>query len=395
MNTNRDLQYIDNIYAPSYEHERKTNYFKNTTLAVAMMTSFFISLILSPIAFFIRSQLDIDSYLWNNYSFIMPVFWTILIVPGLFGLMNHLTTMLRSYKIENHKITVAMIDYRYDLDSKKSQAVSAGLLGAQAASLIALNVTAFRFFDSIETIRSARVGISHNTNLDFVKTFFDDDDVYIKRKTYNNPVFIKETKTHLVYKCDEKTVKIPKVYPGLGNKNDKKVPKISERIVTKTLVILLILLCLEVTEATVSSQIYADRVESASTNSKELIEGYSKFGYSNLEEQGSRYTVFRKKVGKKRSNADYYFDSYGNISSVEADLYYSKGYKDTVEEIKFLVSTLPAKFNENELEDFYQKVSENISGKQNYLKLTSTDGDFILVLSPDGDKDYRVYFRKD
>ena len=277
------------------------------------------------------------------------------------GILDFINTLFYSYKIEENKIIKGRI-VNVDKINGSSLMVDAAAtlhmlknIGDSSKVLSGSNLMNFN-----KIIRL----IELNLKQEFVETFFDSD-VY-KRKVYDNPILVKETKYSLVYRCDKnKKLVIPKIYEGMDIKNIKSTEKsLILRIIEKSLVVFIIFFALSIIDLTIgikNNSKYLSNINSTCSNIQENLNG---FGY-NLTDKCN----FKKVISKDRtSTVNYRIDKNGKIEKVSIELYYDySNYSD--EELRYIINSLNTNFTNEEIDGFINRVNSCVNNVCLYGKI--------------------------
>ncbi len=380
------------VYSPSFEHEKKTRYFGLSAWAIGAMIAFFINALL----FFFFYSFFIEKYnligiLKNDVVFNL-LLSLVLLLPGIIAVAKIRATMMISYRIKAGRIIKGSIRRNANFERKRKELDSRGLLSAKLASAF---LNGGSTFSKISRVNRA---VIHNLDAVFASEYFDDDEVY-KKRIYNNPKFVKETRKYLIYKTDTKKIKIPKIYPELGRGEYRVHGGIMKRAFRRALIVLLVVNFIFITDLTFNSDMYSDRFEIASSENRALIEGFSKFSYHEYESSDHMRLSFSKTLENGRiSIIDYYRGIDVRIEKVDAGMVFEVGDKSAFEEVKFFVKTIPYRFDEKEIKSFYSKLQESMSGSRSTFRIfTSGDSEnkYRLDIFPYANNLYEVYFKKD
>ena len=194
--------------------------------------------------------------------------------------------------------------------------------------------------------------ITLNTNQEFVYQHFDSN-VY-KKKIYNNPRLLKETKYSLVYICEgNKKLIIPKVYEGMNIKiiSDRESSFIG-RILLRSLIVFAVFFIFSMIDLFIGINNNPTYVSNINNTCETIQTNLSNYGYSK-----NNYCNFEKKVSSdKTSTIKYTIDKYGNITNISMDLYFNtSSYNEN--ELKYIISTLNTNLSNNEINNFIDNVT--------------------------------------
>ena len=229
----------NNIFSPSFKFERKTKALNISLWGFVGLISMFSTFLFAIVPYlFLSYFFDIASaFILDNLAVIMGISTMIFALIFGIGLYKFLNTLLCSYKFEDNKIIkgkiispdkVNGIDLAFDTIMTTYMAKNITNSKAVVAGNAAINM------NSIINL------IKLNTNQEFVDKFFDTD-IY-KKKIYNNPRLLKETKYSLVYICEgNKKLVIPKLYEGMNiTINNGSESSLLSRILVRSLIVLCI-----------------------------------------------------------------------------------------------------------------------------------------------------------
>lgn len=367
--SNYDLNY-DSMYRekspvliPSFKFEKKTGAFNRYLLPfVAFISMFTVSVFIGGfvVAFF-SSFLNLPVLHSLGYIFV-PIAAFVFSI----GLqIRFLQLLLTAYKIEGNRIICARIVRGRKADGLRGKIpdmVVAVLIGPQLRGWIRL--------------------VRLNLRPGFAEQYFDTE-LYAK-KEYLNPRLMKETKHEIVYLCENnKTLRIPKIYEGLCRTEGKERKSFGVRIVLVSILVFLAALAIAVTDLAISRNKTVNEYEPKIEETKEEMQTeLADYGYEQ-ERSSVTSSTFRKKVGDRYSEVRYTYDKNGKIKKVDVQLYFKADSVGYEEEIRAVVATMNAGFDEKELDEFIEAVGKILGGEYAHYRLKSEK--CILTLGTSGE----------
>lgn len=367
----------NNIFSPSFKFERKTKALNISLWGFVGLISMFSTFLLAIYPYlFLNYFFDIVStFISDNLTVIMVIPTMIFALIFGIGFYNFFNTLLYSYKFEDNKIIKGKIispEKVKDTDLAFDTIITTYM----AKNITNPNVVAAG--NAAKNINSIINLIKLNTNQEFVDKFFDTD-IY-KKKTYNNPRLLKETKYSLVYICeDNKKLVIPKLYEGMNiTKTNGNESSLLSRVLVRSLIVLCIFILFLMIDLFIGIG-NNDEYKSNINDTCEIIQtNLNSYGYSI-----TRNCNFKKVVSSSRtSTIEYRIDKNGTITNVNLELYYdTSSYSDN--ELRYIISTLNTDFSNNEINNFIEQVNSCVNGNCSYGKLKSlrigTSGGFINI----------------
>lgn len=367
----------NNIFFPSFKLEKKTKALNIPLWGFVGLISMFSTFLFAEVPYLcLCSIFDIESaFVLDNLSVILCAFTILFALIFGVGLYKFLNTLLYSYKFENNQIIkgkiinpekVKGIDLAFDTIMTTHMAKNIANSKSAVAGNAAINM------NSIITL------IKLNTNQEFVNKFFDTD-IY-KKKIYNNPKLLKETKYNLVYICEgNKKLVIPKLYEGMNiSQSNSGEKSLLSRVLVRSLIVLCVFFLFSMIDLFIGIG-NNDEYKSNINNTCEMIQ-------SNLNDYGysiTRNCNFEKKVSSDRtSTIEYKIDKNGNITKVSLDLFYDvSSYSSN--ELRYIISTLLADFSNDETNDFVDQVNSCVNGNCKFGTLGSlrigSSGGFVNI----------------
>ncbi len=373
MNNNNN----NNIFAPSFKLEKKTKALNTSLWGFVGLISLFSTLFLIEIPYlFLSSFFNIVSaFLLDNLVLTLTIPMVIFAFIFGIGLFKFLNTLLISYKFDENKIIKGRI-----INPKKVKDINLVFDTLVTTSMVQ-NITNSNIFVAGNTARSMNNLlnlIKFNINQDFVHQFFDTD-IY-KKKIYNNPKLLKETKYNVVYICDEnKKLVIPKLYEGMTiKKYNGKESSIFSRVLMRSLIVLGVFFIFAMIDLCIGINNNSEYMSNINNTCEVIQNNLSDYGYSK-----AKVCNFEKKVSNNRtSTIKYNINKHGNIENVDLELYYdSSSYSD--QELQYILSTLHTDFSNNEINDFIKQVNSCVNGDCSYGKLKTlrigSSGGFVNI----------------
>lgn len=313
---------------------------------------------------FLSSFFDIASaFILDNLVVVASISTMIFALIFGIGLYKFLNTLLYSYKFEDNKIIkgkiispdkVKGINLAFDTIMTTYMAKNITNSKAVVAGNAAINMNGI-----INLIKL-------NTNQEFVDNFFDTD-IY-KKKIYNNPRLLKETKYSLVYICEgNKKLVIPKLYEGMNiTINNSSESSLLSRILVRSLIVICIFFLFTMIDLFIGIGNNDEYKSNINDTCKVIQTNLNDYGYSM-----TRNCNFEKLVSNSRtSTIKYSIDKNGNITKVSLELYYdTSSYSDN--ELKYIISTLNTDFSNNEINNFIELVNSCVNGNCSYGTLKS------------------------
>lgn len=366
-----------NVFPPSLKFERKTKALNKTLWGfVGLISMFTVELFVIIFHLMLCSILNVESTFISDNS-ILTASIPVVIFSIIFGIgfYKFLNMLLHSYKFEDNKIIKGRIinsdkvkgtDLAFDTAMTVYMAKNIG----DSKKVVAGNATI--------NLNSIIRLIELNTNGEFVNRFFDTD-IY-RKKIYNNPRLLKESKYSLVYICDDnKKLVIPKLYKGINVKISSSDEKsLTSRILLRSLIVFVLCFLFSMIDLFIginNNYKYVSNINNTCSNLKANLNDY---GY-NL----TRNCKFEKIISDNRtSSIEYRIDKNGNITKVNLELYYDfSSYSDN--ELKYIISTLNTDFSNSEINDFIERVSSCVNGNCSYGKIKSGKN-ILRIDSSDG-----------
>ncbi len=364
------------IFCPSFEVERKTKALnKYVSPFVAVISMFTVGCGILAFYTFMTSFLGLVTYNFFVYIFVPVAMFVILVYK-----MIQMELALRdSYKFEDGKIIrgrIQLIRNTSDLDN----IIDSALVIDALKNIGDYNVVSRNF--SIINIKIIINSIKLNMDKEFTEKFFDTE-LYDK-KEYNNPKLIGENQKSLIYMCDnnEKLV-IPKIYNGMCDIKGGNEISFGARVIVGAIIVFIIAFVISIIDLSVRYVQNPQYVSNINVSKDRLKDNYLNFGYvaDNFNEEVCTY-IKENTDQFKTSEVKYYFDKNGNVEDVDIQLYYEENSKNVEEELRYIISTLDAKFNSSAIDNFVNIVNDNLNGNQRYGKLVSNK--YSLSISRSG-----------
>lgn len=364
------------FFSPSFKLERKTRALNPALWGfVGLISLFSVGGFVWIFHLMICSILDVEStFISDSFLFEGFIIIVFALMAGI-GLYKFINYLLHSYKFEDNKIIKGRI-----IKPKKIKGIDLALDTALTTNMIK-NITNSKkvyYGNTVMNINNILTLIKLNTNQQFVNEFFDTD-IY-KKKIYNNPQLLKETKYTLIYICEgNKKLVIPKIYEGMNIKIDsnRESPLIS-RIFKKSLIVFSIFFLFSMLDLFIGINNNSKYISNINNTCKTIQTNLNNYGYSM-----TRDCNFEKKVSDYRySIIKYNIDKQGNIVDVDLDLFYDlSSYSDS--ELKYIISTLNTTFSEYEINHFIEQVNSCINGNCSYGKI-EYNNDALTIGSSNG-----------
>lgn len=352
----------NNIFSPSFKFEKKT---KALNIAlwgfVGLISMFSVGLLIFAFHLMLCSILNIEStFISDNFLFeaFVIIFFSLMFGLGLYKFQN---SLLHSYKFENNKIIKGRIintskikDDNLILDTIATNYMVKNINNSKAvvSSNAAINI--YNIAKLIEL----------NTNQEFVNKFFDTS-IY-KKKTYNNPQLLKETKYSLIYICDNnKKLVIPKLYENMDIKvNGGNESSLLSRILVRSLIVFLIFFLFSMIDLFIGIHNNPKYMSNINNTCETIQANLNNYGYSI-----TKNCNFEKVISNsKTSTIKYDIDKKGNITNVSLELYYDfSSYNDN--ELRYIISTMNTDFSNNQINNFINQVRACINGECTYGKI--------------------------
>ncbi len=364
----------NNIYSPSFNHEAKTKFFEYDYWGISFLIGTVITFLIMTfiVLFGIISKIGLVSILFSNP--VLSVFLTATpVILGAVCLGRILGLMLISYRIDNHQIVKAILK--------------------RDANFAKLDFSETDYSASITGQFVKSSALNYNVIPEFTEKYFDDDSIYNKQ-VYHNPVFLRETNRHLIYQTDEKKIKIPKLYDGLGETRYAGNETTKSRIVKKVIIFCLIAVLINFVDLTVGTYLNNEANEVARVEGKAIVQQFFDYGYT-ANKGDVCYRLVKDWPFDRSSEIEMTWGRDGHLESVAAELYFPYGEESAVAELKAFVAAIPQSFNQADKDEFYSQFEAKIKGDDNYYKIRTQDGNYILVLIPESKTYFRVYFRAD
>ena len=379
---------MKNIFFPSFELERKTQCLTKTLWGFATLISVFtIFLIAFPIYLLLYNILDlVNGFLFNNMVVIIIAIIITIIILTIFKLYMFLDMVLSSYKFENNQIVKGNILHNQsDFEKFKADYLSEGYIETSNLLYRGMTLLSLRYLSLFSTLQIRGIskiitGILLNINGDFVNKYFDTD-VY-KKKCYDNPRLIKETKKVFIYMCDNnKVVRIPKIYDGMGVKiNSPDGPSILARVIFMSVIIFLAFVLFAVGDLTVNYNNNSQYISDIANIYSELETNLSYYGYSSNKINETCWE-FRKNVLNDRiSTLKYQFDKKGDIKNVDIEILFNATTNINME-LEFIIRSAYSDLSDYEVDEFIADVNSCVNSNCAQIKLNLRDDIFVLGTS--------------
>lgn len=355
------------IFIPSFKFERKTRAFNIVLWGFVALISMFTIGGIFCFHLMVCSIADIVStFISDNMNIFTLLIFILAIIFGIF-LFKFQNALLHSYKFQNNQIIKGKI-LNPDKVSNVNLAVNAATTKYMVKNIG--NPKNVMTANTISNMSNILELISLNTKFEFVEQYFDTE--LYRKKIYNNPRLLKETKYSLVYICDNnKKLKIPKVYEGMNVTFDnKKSTSLVGRILVRSLVVFLIFSLLSIGDLVIGYNNNSHYISSISEVYSNIEYNLSSYGYS-VKKINEKCYEFEKIVSNDRtSRLKYIFDKNGNIIDVNIDLYFYTS--DNIEpELEFIIKSLNDNFTDYEINSFISEIISCINNSCSYSKLIS------------------------
>lgn len=366
------------LFFPSVKFERRTKAFnKYIWCFVSLISMFTVNLLVfAMLHTFMCSFLNlVSTFIQDNITFIF--FIPIIIFIGLsYQILQLLMNLMTSYKFEDGKIIKGRIQKAGNvkgLDLVIDTALLTNMINNinNSSSIVASN--------AISNLNKIANLISLNGNPKFVEKYFDTE--LYKKKIYENPKLVKTTKYSLIYECDNnKKLVIPKIYEGMYDIESQKESSFISRILKRSVIVFFIALIIAIVDLSAGYNINNEYVSNISNVKNTIEQEFNYYGYTSKKINEKLYR-FTKKLGNgaRTSEVSYYFDKNGNVKAVDIQLYYNSTSKNIENELRYIISTINADFDENEVNEFIDLVKENLAGNYEYGNLKSEN--YKLTLS--------------
>ena len=155
------------------------------------------------------------------------------------------------------------------------------------------------------------------------------------------------------------------------------------RVIVGAIIVFIIAFVISIIDLSVRYVQNPQYVSNINVSKDRLKDNYLNFGYvaDNFNEEVCTY-IKENTDQFKTSEVKYYFDKNGNVEDVDIQLYYEENSKNVEEELRYIISTLDAKFNSSAIDNFVNIVNDNLNGNQRYGKLVSNK--YSLSISRSG-----------
>lgn len=390
------MEQKNNIFIPSLNEEKKTGAFNNICWSFACLISMFVIVVLvyAP-HLFLCSQLGITGTVISECHWLLAYVELIFALVFGVGLYFFLRNLMFSYKIEQNKITRGRI-----INAGQTKGMDPVLSAALASYMLknAGNVDKVRNASTVINLHNIFQLISLNMNEAFVADFFDTE--FYRKKEFENPRLVKDTKHALVYIDDNgKKIKIPKLYVnGIGSlsSSDADVTHDNEertsvksrsflsRILLRALIILLVSCAVSFADLALGYMDNPKSLADIDETFSQLETALSSLGYR-TEQINERCYRFTKDVTNgetdRTSDIKYYFDRHGNITDVQMEVYFSSS-SDAEAELPFIINSIGSGFTERQITAFINDVKACIAGEAVFSRITS--GDNVLRIGTSG-----------
>ena len=347
------------IYNPSFDYEKKTKALNIEVWGfVSLISMFTICFICCVLHAMFSGVLDIEYTFLYHYSIIIELA-LVLIFATIFGvgLTSFLNKLLYSYKLEGKKIIKGKIiaTTRTSGDPISGVVTAVGLLVNNNPALT---------MSSGRNLRHIINLIKSNLDSTFVNDNFDSE-CYAK-KEYTNIKLIKETKSKLIYRCDNKRrLVIPKIYEGLGSKSNDRNSSFISRIIKRSLVLFVIGIVVVIIDLSIGIKNNPHYKNNIDTSCLRISDNISKYGYKQNNNCG-----FEKKVSNLfNSKLKYNIDRQGNLIRSDIELYYDSNNYDE-EELRDIIELSASNYSREELNQFVEKVTSCVYNKCEYGNYT-------------------------
>lgn len=363
-----------NIFFPSFKFEKKTKAFNKSIWGfVGLISLFSVGGACTIIHLMLCSIFDIEStFISDNlvcFVGLIVIFFALMFGIGIYNFFN---SLLHSYKIEDKKIIKGRIIS--DADIQNNNLIFDAAVTTHMVSNIT-NSNAVVAGNAAKNVSNILSLINLNTNPEFVYNNFDSN-VY-KKKIYNNPQLLKETKYSLVYVCEgNKKLVIPKLYEGMNIKRINNESSLMARILIRSLIVFGIFLTFSIIDLSIGINNNPKYISNINNTCEAIQINLSNYGYSKEID-----CYFKKRVSSdKTSTIAYNIDKYGNITNVSIDLYYNS-YSYSEDELKYIISTLNKDYSNNKINSFIERVNSCVNGNCSFDIMSSQENILRIDLS--------------
>ncbi len=206
------------ICAPSFVLEKTTHAANNLVLGVVLLVGMFsfagVYCMLSCMMISINDCLTFYNYIPLG---VMMAYTLGVLIPCIVLPVKGLSALSTSYAIAPcciTKGTLRSIPDHIEVDPRAGNAASAAVAGVTLAANLGTAAT-INGVNAAANVGTLITRIQTNTMPSFAETYFDTD--CYKKKDYQNPVRVKETKYAYIYRCEKnKKLVIAKLYTNMG-----------------------------------------------------------------------------------------------------------------------------------------------------------------------------------
>ena len=323
---------------PSFETEQYTHAFgKILWWAVSLISMFTVGVGVTAVGLCTASVMKITStVLQNHTAVILLLFFTIMLIIYFVGLLRFALVLTTSYKFDGDTII------------KGTVATKGGLISK----------------------------ITANTDLEFVKTYFDTD--RYKKTVYENAVLVGETKRYLKYSSNGKLIKILKIYDSMPDlriaENAVKRSAVG-RVVLRAILIFAVFLALEITDLCIGYN-KNDTINNVILESNAVIEEIlTENDYSVQKISNSVYLYNKPTADNGRtSKVKIAYNKNGSIDRSETEIFI-----ENESDIMTLEKLLKVMCRSQNTDEFITAVRKQLDGETSNAKLTLDNGQTLRL----------------
>lgn len=294
------------------------------------------------------------------------------------GLFICLSSLQKAYIIQPDKIIIGKITNKANRNDVKSLSVQADLLAYMADNVT--NGSKVSAANGIKNLFGILNLIFSNMEEGFAQQFFFTE--LYKRKEYNNPELIKETKHFYIYRCGSKKLRIRKIYTGMDrNVQDAKETSMLKRVVTRALLVFLLFSALSLGDLAAGFSKNSDYISNITENFTKIEGSLADFEYTSKQINNKCYR-FEKPVSSQRTSyITYSFGLDGSVEKIEFDIYFDQSSDQMEEEVEYLFTSLYDDITKQQIEKFIQDIQSTLRGDYVYNKLQAGSDTIILGTS--------------
>jgi len=249
------------------------------------------------------------------------------------------------------------------------------------------NVTRMRTWGQVQELIEL---ICDNMDADFVKdNFFTGS---YKRKEYNNPQLIKESKHFYIYRCGRKKLKIRKMYVNVDKAISsertlqdiwKHLKRFLKRVLPRALAIFIIasaISFIDIGIGAAKSPDYNALIESSVAQIETELE---KYGYEIKKNNNKCYYFSKRVAGQRTSSVNYTFGLDGSVENVSFEIYFDEVSEAMEQEIESILLSLNDGITEEQIGKFIQDTKTTMLESYTYSRI-ETDNYKITLGTSDG-----------